>query len=168
MRRLPALAAVLAATVLLPACMRARGGGTTSAGDAGLETARRIPMALVLDQGTVATGADSFTFSLRLTNPASRAVLVDFTGDPPFPRGQKEKVPIPALWWTIERSDVASEAGSVHRPYARPDTVLAAGGAFTVPVTHSLREVGLSPGEYRIRAGIGAHATGWEKFTVTR
>ena len=167
MRRLPALAALLVAAVLLPACGRVRGGAREADG-AGLETVRRVPMALVLDQATVATSVDSFTFTLRVTNPATRAVLVDFTGDPPFPRGQKDRVPVPALWYTIERADVASLAGSVHRPYARPDTVLAAGGAFTVPVTHSMREVGLNPGTYRIRAGIGAHATGWEKFTVTR
>jgi hypothetical protein len=55
----------------------------------------------------------------------------------------------------------------VHQPFAARDTVLAPGAVLEVSMTHSLRTIGLAPGAYRIRAGIGGHDSPWTTFTVT-
>lgn len=169
MPRLAIAVALLVATTALGSCGRR---GAPSPGAEGtvapeVETARRVRVALSLERPTVALTDETLPFTLRLTNPERVPVRVDFTGDPLFPRGPRERVKPPALWYTIERDDRASSSGSVSHDFAARDTVLAAGETMAVPVRHSLREVGMSPGTYRMRAGIGAHASGWVMFTVT-
>jgi hypothetical protein len=164
------LACALAALMLAGVAACGRGGSGTSAGATpapNVATARRVRVTLQLEHATVAVTDEVLPFTLRLTNPEDAAVRVDFTGEPLFPRGPREHVKAPALWYTIERDDRASSAGSVWHRYATRDTVLAAGETLEVPVQHSLRAVGLSPGSYRMRAGIGTHASGWESFAVT-
>jgi hypothetical protein len=166
MRPPPAVRLVPAAMLLAAACgVTGRGGGAPGAG---IETARRVPVAMVLERTSVAATDETMPFTIRLTNPGSDSVRVDFTGEPLFPRGPGEKVPVPALWFTIERADRASSTGTVVRPFTTRDTVLAPGATMEVPVQHSLREVGMSPGSYRMRAGIGAHGSRWVTLTVTR
>lgn len=145
-----------------------RGAGDAPGARSGVETIRRMPVTLVLGRTSVTVTDETLPFTLRLANTARDSVRVDFTGDPLFPRGPRDKVRVPALWFTIEREDRASSMGSVARDFAPRDTVLAPGEAMEVPVQHSLREVGMSPGTYRMRAGIGAHASNWVTFTVTR
>ena len=162
MFRLAIAAALLLATT---AC----GRRATSSPDAGprVETARRVPVTLVLERTTVAATDETLPFTLRLTNPERVPVRIDFTGDPLFPRGPRDKVPVPALWLTIDRDDRPSSAASVSRPFATRDTVLAAGETMEVPVQHALRELGVNPGPHRMRAGIGSLASAWVTFTVT-
>ena len=152
---------VLAAALLLAttACGRAARRGETP-------TVRRALVVLQLERTTVAVTDTVLPFTVRVTNPESTPARVDFTGDPLFPRGPRDRVKVPALWFTIERDDRAGSSGSVTRDFTPRDTVLAAGGTMEVAVQHSLREVGVSPGTYRMRAGIGAHASGWVTFTV--
>ena len=163
---MPRLVLAVALLVATTACGR-RAHPTTGAAPS-VETARRVRVALALERTTVTATDETLPFTLRLTNPEREAVRVDFTGDPLFPRGPRERVKVPALWYTIERDDRAGSSGSVTRDFAPRDTVLAAGETMEVPVQHSLREVGVSPGAYRMRAGIGSHASGWVVFTVTQ
>jgi hypothetical protein len=131
-------------------------------------TMRRARVALQLERTTIAATDSVLPFTLRVTNPGPTAARVDFTGDPLYPRGPRDKVPVPALWFTIERYDIAGATGSASRPFATRDTVLAVGETMEVPAQHSLREVGVAPGTYRVRAGIGSHASGWVMLTVTQ
>jgi hypothetical protein len=142
-----------------------RGGGS---GGSRIETVRRVPVTLVLERTSVASTDETLPFTIRLTNPEGDSARVDFTGEPLFPRGPGERTPEPALWFTIERRDRASAEGSVVREFTTRDTVLGPRAVMEVPVQHSLREVGMSPGSYRMRAGIGAHVSKWVTFTVTR
>ena len=139
----------------------------SAASTARVPTARRVRVDLTLARTTLSATDETFPFTLRVTNTAREARRVDFTGDPLFPRGPRDKVKVPALWYTIERDDRASSSGSVTHDFAMRDTVLAAGESMEVPVEHSLREVGMGPGNYRLRAGIGAHASEWVEFVVT-
>ena len=140
--------------------------GVTSARSSRIPTARRVRVELTLARTSLSAQDETFPFTLRLTNTERAARRVDFTGDPLFPRGPRDKVKVPALWYTIERDDRASSSGSVTHDFAARDTVLAAGESMEVPVEHSLRSVGMGPGSYRIRAGIGEHASGWVGFVV--
>jgi hypothetical protein len=130
-------------------------------------TARRVPVELHIERTTIAASDTVLPFTLRLTNAGTAPARLDFTGDPLFPRGPRDKVPVPALWLTLERYDRVGSTGSSSRPFAPRDTVLAGGETMQVPVEHSLREMGVTPGTYRMRAGIGSHASGWVVFTVT-
>ena len=147
-------------SLALAACSRPTRGGE-------MPTVRRATVELRMERNTSAATDTLLPFTLRLTNAAPTAARVDFTGDPLFPRGPKDKVPVPALWFTIERYDRPGAAGSLSRPFATRDTVLATGETMQVEVQHSLREMGMTPGTYRMRAGIGAHASGWVMLTVT-
>lgn len=158
---MPRLALVVALLLATTACGRAARPGETP-------TARRAQVAIRLERSSITAMDSVLAFTLRVTNPGSSTARIDFTGDPLFPRGPRDKVPVPALWLTIERDDRRGSAGSASRAFATRDTVLAAGESMDVPVQHSLREVGVTPGPYRMRAGIGSHASGWVTFLVTQ
>lgn len=160
-RRLALAVALLLATTASGACGRAARPGE-------VPTARRVPVELRMAQATIAATDSVLPFTLRLSNPGDAPARLDFTGDPLYARGPRDKVPVPALWLTIERYDRVGSTGSSARPFASRDTVLAAGQTMEVPVEHSLREMGVTPGTYRMRAGIGAHASPWVLFTVTQ
>ena len=134
----------------------------------GIATARRVNVELRLARESIDADEETMPFTLRLTNPERAPMRVDFTGDPLYPRGPRDKAPIPALWYMIERYDRASHVGSISRTFVSRDTVLAAGETMEVPVEHAMRQMGMNPGTYRIRGGIGAHASGWVLFTVTK
>ena len=127
---------------------------------------RRVPVELQLASTSIASTDDSLPMVLRLTNPRDRSVRLDFTGDPLFNRGPRDKVQVPALWYTVERVDVISGSGSMQARFTARDTVLAPRATMEVPLVYSIRALGLVPGLYRIRAGLGSHASDWEQFTV--
>jgi hypothetical protein len=165
----PAAARVLAfALVLVAAGCGGRRAAVPSRDVPGVATARRVNVELRLGRESIGATEETMPFTLRLTNPEREAMRVDFTGDPLYPRGPRDKAPIPALWYMIERYDRASHVGSISQTFSSRDTVLAAGETMEVPVEHALRQMGMNPGTYRIRGGIGAHASGWVLFTVTK
>jgi hypothetical protein len=158
---MPRHALAVALLLATTACSSATSGARTP-------VARRAQVGLALDQTTLAATDTLLAFTLRLTNPEPNPARLDFTGEPPFTRGLRDKLPDATLWYTIERDDRAGSSESIWHPYTARDTVLGAGESLTVPVQHSLRAVGVSPGPYRIRGGIGAHVSGWVTFTVTK
>ena len=164
------LTCIMAGTLATTACHRGNGDAAVAGATPvpQVATARHVQVDLALERTSIAARDETLPFTLRLTNPARTTVRVDFTGVPLFPREPREHVPVPALWFTIARDDISSSEGSVFRAFTARDTVLAAGESMEVPVLHDLREVGLRPGTYRMRAGIGAHVSGWVRLVVTQ
>ena len=163
-------ATALACTLATTSCHRGNGDASTAGAAPApqVATARHVQVALALARPSIAATEETLPFTLRLTNPEPTTARVDFTGVPLFPREPREHVPVPALWFTIARDDISSNEGSVYRAFTTRDTVLAAGETMEVPVVHDMREVGLRPGTYRMRAGIGAHVSGWVRLVVTK
>lgn len=167
--------AVLLLASVATACGR-RGGASAdpaataqASGGASVRTLRRASLALRVEPDSVAINGETLPMVLRVGNPEGRAMRLDFTGDPLFPRGPRDKVMTPAIWYQMQRVEPSQYyVGHVQRRFRMRDTVLGPGESFEVPLEHALREVGFAePGLHRIRVGIGAHASDWVRFRVT-
>jgi hypothetical protein len=176
-RSLPiAVLLLAAATATTAACGRraasadpAPAQGTTQGSAVAAGTLRRAGLTLRVDPDSVAINGETLPLVLRVTNPERRAMRVDFTGDPLFPRGPRDRVMTPAIWYQMERvAPTQYYVGHVQRRFRMRDTVLGPGESFEVPLEHALREVGFAEaGLHRIRVGIGAHVSDWARFRVT-